>query len=45
MKSLKKSLSHLISLVFFFTPWEQQKTHEFRIFPGGKERDQWNEMS
>ena len=34
------SLTHFMSLVFFYTPWKHQKTFCFLMLSGGIERDQ-----
>ena len=34
-------LTHVISLVYFYTIWKHQKTKRF-LFSRGIERDQWN---
>ena len=38
------SLSHVMPLVSFYTPWKHQETKGFLIFSGCIERDEWHDM-
>ena len=40
----QKTLTHLMPLFFFYTPWNYQKTSDFPMFLGGIQRDYWNGM-
>ena len=37
-------LNHFMPLISFCTTWNHQKTRDFLMFLGGKERDQWHEI-
>ena len=37
-------LSHFRSMLYFYTPWNHQKTFGFLMFSRGIEREQWDEM-
>ena len=37
-------LTHILSLICFYFPWEHQKISEFLIFSGGTEKDQWHDQ-
>ena len=42
---LNFTITHLVPLVYFHTPWKYQKTKGLLVFSGGIERDHWHEMS
>lgn len=37
-------LTHILSLISFYSSWEHQKISEFLIFSGGTEKDQWHDQ-
>ena len=41
---LVKLLTHLMSLISFYTLWKHEKTRGFLVFSGGIERDKWHDM-
>ena len=37
-------VTHVMSLLFFYTPWKYQKVSGFLMFSGGIERNHWHEI-
>ena len=44
-KMLQKTLTHVMPLISFYTPWKRQKTYGFMMISGGVERDQGHEVN